>query len=367
MESSSTLLYERLKDSLRRDMASGTLSAGERIPSERLLSSRHGVSRITAKKAISDLISEGWLEHLPHRKGTFVKRRTEAVDSPGFIAVAIDDVREPFGGQILRGIEDYLWGRRIHTLICNADRDLGKVEEYFRSLLKLEISGVIFAPVIDIGYRDANRRLVSILEAAEIPYTLVDRYIPGLLANYVGANHEESSRTITAHLIKRGHRRILLARGLECTSMEERVEGYRNAFRSTGTPLDERLIVDVNENLLNSGRDHGELRRLEGLIREAGEFSCFYALNGRLLRAGMAAFDSLGIDVERSIEIASHNGEGLPMASLQEVPHCVEPTYEMGREAARILVEHIHDSDGSIIQKILKSRFIPVARGADWA
>ncbi|HUX22879.1 MAG TPA: GntR family transcriptional regulator, partial [Spirochaetia bacterium] len=310
MDSDSAPLYQQLKDSLRRDMESGRLSPGQRIPSERLLSSLHGVSRITVKKAVSDLMTEGWLEHLESRKGTFVRRRTSGGDAPGFIAVAIDDVREPFGAQILRGIEDFLWGRRIHTLICNADRDLVKVEEYFRSLLRLDISGVIFAPVIDKGYRDSNRRLVSILEASRIPFTLVDRYIPGLLANYVGANHEESSRGITEHLIRQGHRRILLARGLECTSMEERVQGYRNALSEAGIPVDERLIVDVNDNLLEAGS--AETLGMEGQIRDAGDFTCFYALNDRLFRAGLPVVESISSETRKTIELAAHNEVGLP-------------------------------------------------------
>ncbi len=351
-------LYEQLKEVLREGITKGTLSPGERLPSERALSIEHHVSRITVKKALSDLIMEGLLEHLPGRKGTFVREPGAAKELVGLIAVAIDDVRESFGAQILRGIEDYLWGRRIHTLICNADRDIAKVEEYFRSLLKLEVAGVIFAPVIDADYRVANRRLVSLLEGARIPYTLVDRHIPGLLANYVGANHEESSRTITEHLIARGHRRILLLRGLECTSMSERVEGYRRAMSAAGIALDERLVVEVNDNLIES--DEHEASRLEERIRAAGEFTCFYALNHRLFRAGRRALEAVAGRRHTSIQLAVHDEIPFSELGLGSLPHCVEPTYEMGRESARVLLEHIGDPNGAIVQKILKSRFVPV-------
>ena len=351
-------LYEQLKEILRENIANGILNPGERLPSERALALEHGISRITVKKALSDLLVEGLLEHLPGRKGTFVRDPRGAHELAGLIAVAIDDVRESFGAQILRGIEDYLWGRRIHTLICNADRDIGKVEEYFRSLLKLEVAGVIFAPVIEVDYRVTNMRLVSLLEGARIPYTLVDRHIPGLLSNYVGANHEESSRTITEHLVDKGHRRILLLRGLECTSMSERVDGYRSALAAAGIPPDERLIVEVNDNLIDS--DEHEQDRLEELVRAAGEFTCMYALNHRLFRAGLRALRSGEEERHTRVELAVHDEIPFQELGLGPLPHCVEPTYEMGKEAARVLLDHIEDPNGAIVQKILKSRFVPV-------
>jgi GntR family transcriptional regulator of arabinose operon len=354
-------LYDKVKNTIRADIASGKLRPGDRVTRERDLAESHDVSRITVKKAIADLVQEGTLERLPDRRGTFVRQRGALPGSPHFIAVAIDDVRKPFGAEMLRGIEDYLWGKRIHTLVCNADRDAAKVEEYFRSILTHDIHGVIFAPVICETYRQTNRRLAAILENAGVPFTLIDRSIPGLVANYVGANHEESSRTITRHLIDRGHRRILLARGLECTSMEERVEGYRHAHEEAGIPVDERLIVRADDTLLAKGSmDPHELKRLEKLVRQAGTYSCFYGLNDGLLRAGVSVLTSLGIQIGSAVQLASHNEIGLPpIPNASNMPHFVEPSYEMGWEAARILVEHLGDPNGAIVQKTLKSRFVP--------
>jgi GntR family transcriptional regulator of arabinose operon len=356
------LLYEQLKKTLKGRIETGALKPGDRILSERLLAEEHAVSRITAKKAVADLVQEGVLEHLPGRRGTFVRRRDGRPGAPRFIAVAIDDVRDSFGAEMLRGIEDFLWGKRIHTLVCNADRDFAKVEEYFQSLLSLGISGVVFAPVIDHGYARNNRRLVALLEKARLPYTLIDRSIPGLLANYAGANHEESSRLISGRLLAAGHRRILLARGLECTSMEERVEGYRNAHVEAGIAVDDRLIVSVNDNLLERDPDPGELARMAALIREAQPFTCFYALNNRLLDAGVRAMESAGIRPGEDVQVASHDKVDRPwLPCLERMPHFVEPTYQMGWEAARILVENIRTPDRAVVQVVLKSTFVPAS------
>lgn len=357
-EAEPQLLYEKIKESLKEGITTGRLIPGQAIPSERLIAESNGVSLITAKRAVSDLLTEGFLERLPHRKGAFVKRRAPPAGAPRLIAVAIDDVRDAFGSSMLRGIEDYLWDRRVHTLICNADRDFEKVEEYFTSLLSNNVAGVIFAPVIDEGYRERNRKLVSILEQAGICYTLIDRYIPGLLANYVAANHEESSRLLTENLLERGYRKILLVRGLECTSMDERAAGFQNALEEKGKKQEEQLVIRVNDNLL--GPDGAEAERLVDLVRAAGSFDCIYALNDRLLKASVAALETLGMPLDGSLPVLSYGGMNPPpFPGLADLPYCIEPSYEMGWEAAKILIEYINDPGKAIVQKVLKSKLIP--------
>ena len=98
--------------------------------------------RITIKKAVADLLTEGVLEHLPGKKGSFVRNSHPYTSVQAkLIAVAVDDVRDTFGAEILRGIEDYLWEKKFHTLICNNDRDFNKVEHYFESLAQQQVGG----------------------------------------------------------------------------------------------------------------------------------------------------------------------------------------------------------------------------------
>lgn len=54
-----------------------SLDVGSRLPGERALSSELGVSRMTARKAIEALASEGWLD-VRHGSGTYVAQRPHA-------------------------------------------------------------------------------------------------------------------------------------------------------------------------------------------------------------------------------------------------------------------------------------------------
>lgn len=65
-------LYEQIRDTLLEDIHTGALKPGERIPSERDLAERFGVSRLTANKAVKELERAGFV-YTQTGKGTFIR------------------------------------------------------------------------------------------------------------------------------------------------------------------------------------------------------------------------------------------------------------------------------------------------------
>ncbi len=67
-------LYAQVRESLRNRIVNGSYQPGERLPAEEALTAEFGVSRMTVRQGISDLLDEGLL----YRKrgiGTFVAQR----------------------------------------------------------------------------------------------------------------------------------------------------------------------------------------------------------------------------------------------------------------------------------------------------
>jgi GntR family transcriptional regulator len=67
-------LYIQLKESIRSSITNGHLKFGDKIPTESELSEEYQISRITVRKAIFDLVEEGYLVK-SQGKGTFVNKR----------------------------------------------------------------------------------------------------------------------------------------------------------------------------------------------------------------------------------------------------------------------------------------------------
>jgi GntR family transcriptional regulator len=65
--------YYQLKEIMREKILSGEWKPGDLIPSERELGEQYGISRMTARQAITELVNEG-LFYREQGKGTFVSR-----------------------------------------------------------------------------------------------------------------------------------------------------------------------------------------------------------------------------------------------------------------------------------------------------
>lgn len=66
-------LYAQIRNGILQAIESGALQPGDRAPSERELTQQYGVSRMTARHALSSLEAEGFLNRIPG-SGTFVSR-----------------------------------------------------------------------------------------------------------------------------------------------------------------------------------------------------------------------------------------------------------------------------------------------------
>lgn len=66
-----TPVYYQLKKLIRRKIESGEWRVGDLIPSERELCEQHGISRMTVRRALGDLVHEGLLRR-EQGKGTFI-------------------------------------------------------------------------------------------------------------------------------------------------------------------------------------------------------------------------------------------------------------------------------------------------------
>lgn len=351
--------YVQIIDTIMKELDSKVWMPGEKIASERDLVIRYGVSRITIKKAIEELISRGFLIHYPKRKGTFVPSQSSQnkFPQPNLIGVAIDDVSGTFGSSLLRGIEDYLWNQKVHTVICNGDRDFQKVEDYFHSLLQKNIDGVIFSPVIaEDDYIEKNREIIQLLKSQKVPYVMVDRTIPGIESHYVLSNHRESAALLTSALIKAGHRKILLLKGLSCSSMDERENGFIDALIEAGIPETDGEKIILNDNLLHKTMDPGELIKLENQLSGISDFTAVIALNNRLLNGFLKVMDARSQHWRDQITLAIHDQLSLDIHHKEEIFQIIQPTYEIGKEAARLLFQTIKEKSTPSRTILLQSK-----------
>lgn len=104
---SSIPLYEQLKQFLLDAINRGDFVPGERMPGERELEEQFQVSRITARKALSDLAASGYLRREPGR-GTFLIRSI-IDDSADRQLGTLRDTLQAEGRQVSSQILEFDW------------------------------------------------------------------------------------------------------------------------------------------------------------------------------------------------------------------------------------------------------------------
>src|SRR6476659_10673322 len=76
-------MYRQVADQLAAEIASGELPPGHRVPSERVIAERHGLSRMTARQAVELLVRRGLVYRRPG-SGTYVAAARVAHKLQGF-------------------------------------------------------------------------------------------------------------------------------------------------------------------------------------------------------------------------------------------------------------------------------------------
>ena len=110
--SSGKPIYEQIADQVKSQILSGTLGAGDALPSMRLLAKELHISVITTKRAYEELEREGFLENIPG-KGCFVApqnrellREAQLRRVEECLAQAVDEARK--GGFSLEELTEML-------------------------------------------------------------------------------------------------------------------------------------------------------------------------------------------------------------------------------------------------------------------
>ena len=110
--SSGKPIYEQIADQVREQILSGALSAGDALPSMRVLAKELRISVITTKRAYEELARDGFLDNVPG-KGCFVApqnrellREAQLRRVEDILAQAVDEARK--GGFSLSELQELL-------------------------------------------------------------------------------------------------------------------------------------------------------------------------------------------------------------------------------------------------------------------
>lgn len=342
----------RIYNYLRRSIETGKYGIGERIPTERELSTQFKMSRPTVTGAIHRLVDEGLL-----------RRNGKA----GSVVLAVPPPRTCTFGAILLMLGrqqqvESLFGFVGHELAHRAGMDQNalllrdpswgddpnepnlsiRYREIATQFMQHKVAGVFLMPqnILPGQYVSATAAIAEDLKAAGIAVVLIDsdiiRYPQRSQFDLVGIDNFSAGYTLASHFIGLGCRKIdFLGNTARHPTQQARVSGYLQALADHGLPSDPTAV--------QYGNLHSEEFVISTLRRRKPEavlvLSDFRAAS--VLRFALQG----GIKTPQNLRIGSF--DDLPMAAHLSVPLTTvrQPAAGIGAAAYQIMLQRLAEPD----------------------
>src|SRR5919199_1644565 len=266
------------------------------------------------------------------------------------LGLIVSDIRNPFFASVTRGVEDVAQEHGYTLVLCNSDEDVLKESACLKTLESRQVDGVLLASA---GVADEH---VTRLVHAGYPMVLVDRDLPGLGTPAVLLDNEGAAYSAVRHLIERGHKRIgmLSGRGSISTTTE-RVAGYQRALREAGLELDDGLVIS------GESTSEGGAAATHALLDREPPPTAIFSGNNLMSIGALHAITSRNLSVPGDVALVGFDDFPFPWSDAFR-PHLTtvaQPTYELGRRAAEMLVHMLNGSSTRSAQRtVLQGKLV---------
>jgi LacI family transcriptional regulator len=268
------------------------------------------------------------------------------------VGVLIPDLNNPLFPPIVRGLEDKLAAAGYVALLGNTDADASRERLIFEQMRARHVDGFVLATAT------LHDRLLAEVAAADLPVVLMNRLAQDYSFPSVSVDNEQGIRMAITHLARLGHTRIAhIAGPQEASTGVGRLRGFREGMASHGLEASGDLIVFASRYTVEEGaRCCGEL-----LARHGG-FSAVAAANDMLAVGCYTALEEAGLRCPDDISVMGFND--MPFIDRLRPPLTTVrfPHYQLGTEAAQLLLERISEREGPV--KILYLAPELVVRGS---
>jgi DNA-binding LacI/PurR family transcriptional regulator len=304
------------------------------------------ISDVAKRAGVSNATVSRVLANKPHVREEVRQRVLQAVEELGFqpsrvarslrvqrsriIGLIISDIQNPFFTSLVRAVEDVAYAHEYAVFLCNSDEDVDKEKLYIDLLMAERVAGVVISPTRE--QHSACQRLAR----AQIPLVTVDRRLTDLSVDTVLVDNVNASVELVSHLIEDGHRRIGAVLPFPAiTSGRERRAGYEMALESHDIPVVPELIGT------GAPKESVGYSLTMDLLDRPNRPTALFTGNNLLTVGALRAIHDLGMVIPDEIAIAAFDELDWMSLVKPNLTVAAQPTYELGRAAAQLLMERI--------------------------
>jgi LacI family transcriptional regulator len=257
------------------------------------------------------------------------------------IGVIVPDLTNPIFPPIVRGIDSYLGPRGYSVLVVNTDNDAESERNHFNSLMRRQVDGLIIAT----GHTDQS--IIADYHNQGITAVMVNREATGAPYPAVIGDDASGISMGVEHLASLGHKKLLHLTGpTESSTSRIRSQAFTAACKKLG--LQAKIIkcsaysIEAGQNAMDKFLDQNP-KAITGVV----------AGNDLLALGVYHSLRSHGLKCPQDVSVVGFNN--MPFANDFQPPLTTvdAPHYEMGVQAARIILNQIEGDESSPVKIML--------------
>jgi len=260
----------------------------------------------------------------------------------GTIGLVFADITNPFYAEIAKGIEDEARKCNYSVIFCATNDSQEIQREYIHLLRENRVDGMIFA---SIRLYDPD---VVKLVIEGIPLVLVNRRLEGLRPDSVALDNVKGAYLAVKHLIKHGHKKIAVIRGVSDFSTDvDRFEGYKNALIEHGLNIEDAFVK------------RGDFKRGGGysaskeILKMRNRPTAIFATSDDMALGAWEAILESRLRIPQDIALVGFDDINFASFKGVELTTVSQRKDEMGIKAVRLLMERIMHKGEKVSRQIL--------------
>lgn len=250
----------------------------------------------------------------------------------GTVGIVVSDISNPFFGELLLGVEEVLRPQNYALIICNTNETLEYEAHYLNLLLNQRVDGIIAAATSQPWVELSNA------EVQHTPIVFVDRTFKDLQDFYVGVDNKNGAYQGTQHLIRCGYRKIGILAGLDrLSTMRERLDGYCQALRDAGLPVNNEWIIPSQLSV------EGGRQAMRKLFCQADSPEAVFINNNLLALGALLEMGELNLRCTEDVGIVSFDDHPWAAVSCPPLTVVRQPTRKLGQVSAEMILARINN------------------------
>ncbi len=316
--------------------AEATVKETENMPNIKMIARKAGVSISTVSRVMNG--SKPVSPELQKRVYDAVKQmdykpnsiaRSLILNKTNLIGVVVPDVSNSFHAQLLSGVEGYAAEADYGVIICNVYRNWDKQQKYFNLMLERHVDGIILL------HDNPLEEIAAFQKMSATPLLFASVPVEGTTIPFVGIDEVQASYDAVSYLITKGHREIGLIYG-ECYALGKlRREGYCKALNNHGIPVRDEFMVHRPSSV-----EHG-YHAMEQMLRLEKNPTAVFCVSDEMAVGALDCVLDKGLKIPDDISLIGFDDIELSQVVRPKLTTIHQPIHEIGREAARLLIDII--------------------------